>query len=208
MDGARRLCMKSSMLRRASQFLAIALVVACVVGAVFWTRCGVRGCPDIAHLGEDNLSGVTVIKDRSGKELARIPPSQHVKIALDSMPGYLPAAFIAMEDQRFWKHHGIDWRRVAGAAYHNVRELSIEQGSSTITMQLARNVFPDRLPASQRTLSRKFEEARVAQMIEHRYSKRQILEMYLNEIYFGRGAYGVEAAARVFRQARLAAHAR
>ncbi len=198
MVGAPHRCMKSSMLWRVSQLLAMAFVLALVVVAVLWTRCGLRGCPNIAHLGEDNLSGVTVIKDRSGTELARIPPSQHVRIPLDSMPAYLPAAFVAMEDQRFWKHHGIDWRRVAGAAYHNVRELSIEQGSSTITMQLARNVFPDRLPASQRTLTRKFEEARVAQMIEHKYSKRQILEMYLNEIYFGRGAYGVEAAAREY----------
>jgi penicillin-binding protein 1A len=190
--------MKSSMLWRMLQLVAVTFGLALVVAAVLWARCGLRGCPDIAHLSEDNLNGATVIKDRSGNELARIPPLQHIKISIDSMPGYVPAAFVAMEDQRFWKHHGVDWLRVAGAAYHNIRELSIEQGSSTITMQLARNVFPDRLPASQRTLQRKFEEARVAQMIEQRYSKRRILEMYLNEIYFGRGAYGVEAASREY----------
>jgi penicillin-binding protein 1A len=181
-----------------SEVVAGIFVLMLVVGAVLWMRCGVRGCPDIARLGDDNLNGATLIKDRSGNELARIPPLQHIRIPIDSMPAYLPAAFVAMEDKRFWQHHGIDWHRVAGAAYHNIRELSIEQGSSTITMQLARNVFPDRLPASRRTMARKLEEARVAQLIEHRYSKRQILEMYLNEIYFGRGAYGVEAASREY----------
>ena len=185
------------MLRRVLQLAAVTLVLTLGI-AVLWTRCGLRGCPNIAHLSEDSLNGTTVIKDRSGNEIARIPPLQHIAISIDSIPGYVPAAFVAMEDQRFWKHRGVDWWRVAGAAYHNIRELSIEQGSSTITMQLARNAFPDRLPASQRTLQRKFEEARVAQMIEQRYSKRRILEMYLNEIYFGRGAYGVEAASREY----------
>ena len=198
MVAAPPLYIKSSMLWRVSRLFAVTLGLALLVGFVLWMRCGLRGCPDIAHLGEDNLNGATVIKDRSGIEIARIPPLQHIKISIDSIPGYLPAAFVSMEDQRFWQHHGIDWRRVAGAAYHNIRELSIEQGSSTITMQLARNMFPDRLPASQRTVQRKVEEARVAQMIEQKYSKRQILEMYLNEIYFGRGAYGVEAAAREY----------
>lgn len=190
--------MKASRLCRVSQLLAGTFVLVLVIGSVLWVRCGVHGCPDIAHLGDDNLDGATLIKDRAGNELARIPPLQHIKISIDSMPAYVPAAFVAMEDQRFWQHHGIDWHRVAGAAYHNIRELSIDQGSSTITMQLARNVFPDRLPASRRTIARKFEEARVAQMIERRYSKRRILEMYLNAIYFGRGAYGVEAASREY----------
>ena len=183
---------------RVSRLLAIPFALTLVVATVLWTRCGLHGCPDIAHLGEDDLAGATLIKDRSGNELARIPPVQHIKISIDSLPGYVPTAFVAMEDQRFWRHHGIDWRRVGGAAYHNVRELSVEQGASTITMQLARNVFPDRLPARRRTISRKFEEARIARLIEHKYSKRRILEMYLNEIYFGRGAYGVEAASREY----------
>ena len=190
--------MKSSMVRRVSLVLAVAGVMAVMIVAILWTRCGIHGCPDVAHLGEKSLNGATVVKDRSGNEIARIPPVTQVEISLDSIPDYVPAAFVAMEDQRFWQHHGIDWRRMAGAAYHNVRALSIEQGASTITMQLARNVFPDRLPASRRTIVRKFEEARVARMIERAYSKRRILEMYLNEIYFGRGAYGVEAASREY----------
>ena len=78
----------------------------------------------------------------------------------------------------------------------NVRQGRVDQGFSTITMQLARNVFPDQLPASRRTLSRKLLEVRVAQEIEHSFSKDEILEMYLNHIYFGHGARGIEAAAR------------
>src|SRR5690349_2942961 len=123
--------MKSSMVWRVSRLLLVAFGLAMVFGAVLWMRCGLRGCPDVWHLGEDNLTGATVIKDRAGNELARIPPLQHIRISIDSMPAYLPAAFVSMEDQRFWKHHGVDWHRVAGAAYHNMRELSIEQGSST-----------------------------------------------------------------------------
>src|SRR5579884_3673660 len=198
MVAAARLYVKGSTIWRLARILAATFVLLVVVAAVLWTRCGIRGCPDIEHIDDAGPDGATVITDRSGQEVARIPPVLRVKIRLDSLPSYVPAAFVAMEDQRFWRHHGIDWVRVAGAAYHNLRSLGIEQGSSTITMQLARNVFPDRLPASQRTMTRKFAEARVAQLIERKYSKRQILEMYLNQIYFGHGAYGIESAAREY----------
>src|SRR6478672_3935644 len=120
--------MKSSMVRRVSLVLVV-VGVALTIVAVLWTRCGLRGCPDIEHLGERSLNGTTVIKDRSGNEVARIPPLTQVAISIDSLPGYVPVAFVAMEDQRFWKHHGIDWRRVGGAAYHNIRALAMEQGS-------------------------------------------------------------------------------
>src|SRR5205085_1243699 len=85
-----------------------------------------------------------------------------------------------------------------GAALANVKSHGISQGSSTISMQLARNVFPEELPGAQRTVKRKLEEMRVAQKIEHRFSKNEILEMYLNHIYFGGGAYGIEAASRLY----------
>lgn len=198
MLAAARLDVKGSVIWRLARILAATFVLLVVVAAVLWMRCGLRGCPDIDNLTDDGPSGATVIEDRAGQEIARIPAVQRVRVSLDSLPTYIPAAFVAMEDQRFWRHHGVDWLRVAGAAYHNLRSFGIEQGSSTITMQLARNVFPDRLPASQRTMSRKLAEARVAQLIERKYSKRQILEMYLNQIYFGHGAYGIEAAAREY----------
>src|SRR5258708_12775035 len=99
---------------------------------------------------------------------------------------------MGVEDQRFFEHHGIDWHRVAGALWHDVRTFSPREGSSTITMQLARNVFPDRLTRA-RTLRRKIAEMIVARRIERQFGKEQILELYLNQIYLATGHYPVEA---------------
>jgi penicillin-binding protein 1A len=137
----------------------------------------------------------SLVLDRAGDELGRLYRVNRVIVPLDSLPPYLPAAFIAVEDQRFWRHRGVDWVRVLGAAWANLRARRVEEGFSTITMQLARNVFPKRIPQAQRTLRRKFTEMRVAGEIEGRFTKRQILELYLNQIYFGDGAWGIEAAA-------------
>jgi penicillin-binding protein 1A len=137
----------------------------------------------------------SVVLDREGGELGHLYRVNRTIVPLDSLPSYLPKAFIAVEDQRFWQHRGVDWVRVVGAAWVNLRARRVEEGFSTITMQLARNVFPKRIPQSQRTLGRKLTEMRVAGQIERHFTKRQILELYLNQIYFGDGAYGIAAAA-------------
>ena len=80
MHGAPAPCMKSSLLWRVLKVFVVTCVLVLLVGAALWMRCGLRGCPDIAHLGEDDLNGATVIKDRAGHEFARIPPLQHIKI--------------------------------------------------------------------------------------------------------------------------------
>jgi len=165
---------------------------------LLWQRCGVGGCPEIERLDGYVPDRAAVVLDRNGVELARLYVVQREIIPLDSLPPHVPAAFVAIEDQRFWQHSGIDWRRAFGALLANVRSLGVRQGFSTITMQLARNAFPDRLPYTERTLGRKLAEMRVATAIEERYTKRQILELYLNHIYFGRGAWGIEAAAREY----------
>src|SRR5690606_5807074 len=113
----------------------------------------------------------SVVVDRNGEEVAKLFVTRRVVVPVDSMPEHLLNAFVAIEDRRFWEHGGVDWRRVFGALAENVRSGGIEEGSSTITMQLARNVFPERLPASERTLWRKLGEARVARAIEDRYTK-------------------------------------
>jgi penicillin-binding protein 1A len=109
-------------------------------------------------------------------------------------------AFVLTEDKRFYGHSGIDWIRVPGAALRNLQAGATEQGFSTITMQLARNVFPERISGRERRgltgLIRKVKEAKVARAIEARYSKDKILELYLNQINLGNGAYGVETAAQ------------
>lgn len=171
------------------------------VGALLligWTRCGVSGCPDVDLLNAYQPGGGSLLLDRYGEPVARLTPLARKTVPLSALPSYLPEAFIAVEDKRFRQHDGVDWRRVPGALVANLRSRGVEQGFSTITMQLARNVFPERLPFQQRTLRRKLLEIRVAGEIEDRFTKNEILELYLNHIYFGGGAYGVDAAARYY----------
>jgi len=113
-------------------------------------------------------------------------------LRLERMPPFLPQAVIATEDRRFYSHFGVDPLGLARATYRNWRAGSVVEGGSTITQQLAKNLFLK----PERTLSRKFEEAVYALWLEHRFSKDEILEIYLNRVYFGGGAYGAEAAAR------------
>ncbi|HSJ09284.1 MAG TPA: transglycosylase domain-containing protein, partial [Longimicrobiales bacterium] len=172
-----------------------ALLLFLVAFTVLWQRCGLNGCPDVDMLKGYMPDEASVVMDRNGEEVAKLFVTRRTVVPVDSMPEHLLNAFVAIEDRRFWDHGGVDLRRVLGALATNVKSGSIEEGSSTITMQLARNVFPDKLPANQKTIWRKLGEARVARQIEGRYSKREIMELYLNQIYFGSGAYGIQAAA-------------
>ncbi len=152
-------------------------------------------CPPVEALRDYRAPQASLVLDREGKLLAKLAPEERIVVPLSAISPKLVRAFIAVEDQRFFEHHGIDWHRVAGALWHDVRTFSPREGSSTITMQLARNVFPDRLTRA-RTLRRKLAEMIVARRIERAFSKEQILELYLNQIYLGNGYYGVEAASR------------
>ena len=178
--------------------LGISAAVIALIMVVMWERCGFRGCPDVDKLRGYMPEEASVVLDRNGDEVAKLFVTRRVLIGLDSLPEHVAEAFVAIEDQRFWDHGGVDWRRVVGAMAKNVKSGGVEEGASTITMQLARNVFPDELPATQKTLFRKIGEARVAREIEDRYSKEEILELYLNQIYFGEGAWGIEAAAQEY----------
>jgi penicillin-binding protein 1A len=113
-------------------------------------------------------------------------------IALKELPSYLPKAFIAIEDRRFYGHSGIDPVGIARALIRNVTSRGVSQGGSTLTQQLAKNLFL----TQERTLSRKVQEAILSVWLEKKFSKNQIIELYLNRVYFGSGAYGVEAAAQ------------
>jgi penicillin-binding protein 1A len=113
-------------------------------------------------------------------------------LPLKDMPAHLPNAFIAIEDRRFRFHHGIDPVGLFRAVVANLLHRGISQGGSTITQQLAKNLFL----TQDRTLTRKLQEAMLAMWLEHKFSKNEILELYLNRVYFGSGAYGVEAAAQ------------
>lgn len=165
---------------------------------VLWQRCGISGCPNVQRLTSYQPGGASVLYDSDGKAFADLAPIDHVVVSIDSLPAYVPAAFVAVEDKRFYRHNGVDYRRVVGAAIADIKAGAFVQGFSTITMQLARNVWPDRLPGQQRTPKRKILEIRVARQIEREFEKNEILELYLNHIYFGNGAYGIENAARTY----------
>ena len=178
--------------------VAVALAVGAVALFTLYMTCGLRGCPDVRLLRGYVPDEASVVLDRDGEELVKLYRVQRVVVPLDSLPGYVPQAFVAIEDRRFYEHDGVDWTRALGAAWANLRAGGIAEGFSTITMQLARNLFPDRLPARERTLGRKLGEIRVARAIEQTYDKEEILELYINQIYFGSGAWGIEAASRVY----------
>jgi len=114
--------------------------------------------------------------------------------ALAELPAYLPAAFIATEDRRFYGHHGVDFLGITRATLANARENRIVAGGSTITQQTAKIMFSRR----ERTMGRKVRELLKAVQLESSLSKDQILELYLNGIYLGGGAHGVDSAARTY----------
>jgi penicillin-binding protein 1A len=176
----------------------IAAGLALVLVLVTWQRCGFRGCPNTDRLTAYQPNGATVLLDRRGQRFADLAPVRHQVVPLRSLPRHVAQAFLSVEDKRFYEHGGVDWRRVIGASIANLKAGGYAQGSSTITMQLARNLFPKQLPHQERTVRRKLLEVRVARAIEREFEKSEILELYLNHIYFGNGAYGIEAAAQQY----------
>ena len=163
-----------------------------------WEMCGLTGCPDVGRLASLQPGAGATVYDVNGDELAELAPVSRLMVEIGDLPDYVGQAFVAVEDQRFFSHNGVDWRRFLGTTARNLMPGGRGQGASTITMQVARNVFPDRLPASERTVKRKVLEIRVAREIERKYTKEQILQTYLNNIYFGEGVYGIESAARIY----------
>jgi penicillin-binding protein 1A len=177
--------------------LFVLLVVGFALGLAYgsWTRvCAGGACPSIAILDDYRPQQTSKVYAQDGRLITELGLERRTLIRLDEMPPALKEAFIAVEDKRFYQHHGIDYSRILGALKANILSLSWGEGFSTITMQLARNVFPDRI-TREKKLSRKLKEVRVALELERTYSKDRILEMYLNQIPLGSGAFGVETAA-------------
>ena len=132
--------------------------------------------------------------DVDGKIYSRLAGANRLKVALNEVSPFFADALLAREDTRFFEHGGIDWRGIARALVRDVMSRSTKEGASSITQQLARNS----LPLGGRTLSRKLLEAMVALRIERDFTKQQILELYINRIYFGSGCYGVETASLAY----------
>src|SRR4051812_16632604 len=152
-------------------------------------------CPSIDVLEDYTPRQTSKLYAADGRFVAEIGLERRTLIKLEDIPKPLQDAFVVPEDKRFYQHHGIDFVRVPGAMWHNLRAGSFAEGFSTITMQLARNVFPERI-SREKNVTRKLKEAKVARQIEAKYTKAKILELYLNQIYLGNGAYGVETAAQ------------
>ena len=147
---------------------------------------------DLNKVGE--MPERNTVFDVNGKIYSRLAGANRVKVALNEVSPYFIDALLTREDRRFFDHGGIDWRGIARALVRDIRSGSAKQGASSITQQLARNS----LPLGGRNLSRKLLEAMVSLRIEHEFTKQQILELYINRIYFGSGCYGVETASLAY----------
>jgi penicillin-binding protein 1A len=132
--------------------------------------------------------------DADGQVIGRRGPVAGETLRLADLPAFVPAAFMAMEDRRFYRHHGVDFIGLTRAAYVDLRAGHVVAGGSSISQQTAKLVFDRR----QRTFSRKLRELVNTAVLEKSFSKQQILELYLNRIYLGSGAYGVDTAARTY----------
>jgi penicillin-binding protein 1A len=165
-----------------------------VLGLVAFLKIGGRDLPSPAHLQAITPATKTRVLDREDRLIGEFYRENRVLVQLEDTPENLVHAFIAVEDRRFWDHWGMDLSSVARASLKNLAALRVREGASTITQQLARNLFL----THEQTVGRKIREAVLALRIEQNYSKSEILEMYLNQIYFGDGAYGIQAAARGF----------
>ena len=134
------------------------------------------------------------VLDVDGKIYSRLAGANRLKVSLGEVSPLFIAAVLAREDTRFYQHGGIDWRGILRALAHDILSRSAKEGASSITQQLARNS----LPLGGRSISRKLLEAMVALRIERQFTKQQILELYINRIYFGTGCYGVETASQAY----------
>jgi penicillin-binding protein 1A len=156
------------------------------------------GLPDVDSLANYEPKLSTGIYDIDDRLILEVYEHRRIPIVLDSLPEYIPAAVVSLEDKRFYDHCGIDIRRLTKVIWVNlIRKIGGRkwgQGASTITQQLSRNIFL----SLKKTLLRKVEEIYLSLLIERRYTKREILEMYLNEIYWGYGNHGLGAASRYY----------
>jgi penicillin-binding protein 1A len=171
-----------------SLVLGLWLVIA-AIGTLAWTGAHL---PPIQSLEIPKRPPSIRIVDRHDRLLATRGNMGGAVLTLKQLPSYVPQAFIAIEDRRFYEHYGVDPFGIARALIANVLHRGVAQGGSTITQQLAKNLFL----TQERTIHRKLQELLLALWLERKFSKTQILELYLNRVYFGSGAYGVEQAAQ------------
>ncbi|MEO0131955.1 MAG: PBP1A family penicillin-binding protein [candidate division WOR-3 bacterium] len=186
------------MARKHKSRMKILAVIILLVGVlcglgIFMVVRAMANLPTIEEIRDFTPLVSTKILDCHGELVGEFYYQRRTPVSLSEVPKYLKDALIVVEDKRFYSHRGIDFIRIFGALFYNLRSLKLRaQGASTITQQLARAMFL----SYEKSLSRKFREILLALELEKNYSKDEILELYLNLVYFGNGFYGVEAAAR------------
>jgi penicillin-binding protein 1A len=170
------------------------------IGTLVWV--GIH-LPPIESLEIPKRPPSVLILGANGATLATRGDMGGAAVPIRELPDYVPKAFVAIEDRRFYSHHGVDPLGIARALVADILRRGASQGGSTLTQQLAKNLFL----TQERTVSRKLQEIALALWLEHKYSKTQILELYLNRVYFGSGAYGIEGASQRYfgKSARLLA---
>jgi penicillin-binding protein 1A len=178
-------------------FVALALFLAALfAGAAVTGRALVYGSCDLASLRPVSLGSNSFLFARDGSLLGVIPSvTNRQPLQLGKMSPWLPKATVAIEDSRFWQHGALDYQGIARALYKDLNAGQIVEGGSTITQQLVRNLY---IGKSERTFSRKVKEACLAEKLAKQWSKKQILAAYLNEVFYGRHAYGAQAGAQTF----------
>src|SRR5437899_3333123 len=182
---------KSKLFRYGWKFTLLALVAAAGL-AVFLFYAGWATTFDTKKVGE--MPERNPLFEIDVKIYSSLCRANRLKVSLDQISPFFINALLAREDTRFYQHNGIDWRGILRALVRDILSGSAKEGASSITQQLARNS----LPLGGRNVSRKFLEAMVAFRIEHEFTKKQILELYVNRIYFGAGCYGVETASQAY----------
>lgn len=181
----KRRMIKSTLITATLVFLIVAAVFAILISKAFEV--------DLSKL-EEPLPKPSVIFDKNGEAASELTSARFTTVPLSQVPDELIHAIIAVEDQRFFDHWGVDLRGITRSALRNFRAGSVVEGGSTITQQLAKNLFF----THDRTYDRKFREVVTAYRIERKYSKEDILELYLNQIYFGEGTWGIQNAAKIY----------
>ena len=177
--------------------LAVTFLVALGAGAIYSTWaliCRGNQCPSIESLAEYTPHQTSKLYAVDGRFIAELGLERRTLVKIDEIPKIVQDAFVNTEDKRFYQHAGIDWHRAVAVVLRSPLH-GYSQGFSTITMQLARNVFPEKI-SREKSIIRKVKEAKVAREIEAKYDKKKILELYLNQIDLGHGAYGVETASQ------------
>jgi penicillin-binding protein 1A len=150
--------------------------------------------PDVRALADYKPPEMSQVLAADGSLVATFAEQRRILISSDEIPVIFQQALIATEDSSFYRHTGIDFKGILRALWSDVRSLRLAQGASTLTQQLARNLFLN----PEKTIQRKLQEALLALEIERQYTKQEILRFYCNQIYTGHGRYGVEAASRYY----------